>query len=931
MTACGATAVAARLCQMVRRAPRHRTLLLLVMLLVAVGGAPRTAIARTVAIIFDDSRSIMRGINLPAFATTTLMGTLDGKNDRVLMMPFRSFYKAYQNHPDVNLPESTPAKDVAEAVGGLAFGFGLTQRLYDGLSTRPFAEERFPTPAEHQRMLDRWGKSLAQVYHGTPYGSIETMLEVLRRETVAGEEVHLVILTDGEFWDEPPTRAQRAALIDSMKQWAAAIVSDVSVSFVLILPSADSKNNAGRANELVKKVDSEGIREGLLTAFNGSPDKGSFTVNSAPSLWQALQDIIAVIARTDRTAQRETITVSGNQIALKTPFAVTRIIAVATRSGGAAPAFRSGSFQGTATRLSTRMLAPDADYPGVQFNAAISQFQFDPPLPAGNHSLEFDQPVGEDVFLLFDTEVDARLSIIDTVTMQEALRSAEGRYLLTQQHSYRFAMQLVDPLSAQPVAFAALPPATAFTVVLEGGTVLTMAPDAAASAAFAGFVPQDIGTFGAGGDVKIPGFVQPRTATVAFDVAARAVVLTLKGETRAEPCPACSAGQIRLTISPAVEPDVPVSTMMIGVDTTLDGEVQLGITGLPAFLVLQDDTGKVLQNGDSVKIAAGQDSFGLNLLRRGRPDNFDPDSDLAGGFAITLQPAGTLTGDQLTVQRSLTVDVAAPQLDPVLPGTAEITTAYIDLPDSALLAPAQGLEFLLQGAVTQVPTAGDFVAGFSGWMPSLVSIEGHDFTQDRLAVRPSTSFVCLCGISVYSLMFGPERRFEVRYADRYGLQTASATGQFRILHDLRRSLSSCALNFALLVVLLWLLGAQIATLRTNRFPRLGYCREIDGATERLYPLRGRNMTFLKALLWPVMGVPHERALVGPFDLRASAEGVALLISRETPMEWRMGEGKTIAELNKRNPEMTSLDWIWNRPLFQAHDKRHYFQIFIDKS
>ena len=223
------------------------------------------------------------------------------------------------------------------------------------------------------------------------------------------------------------------------------------------------------------------------------------------------------------------------------------------------------------------------------------------------------------------------------------------------------------------------------------------------------------------------------------------------------------------------------------------------------------------------------------------------------------------------------------------------------------------------------------MAGFSGWMPSLVRIEGHDFMQDRLAVRPSTSFVCLCGISVYSLMFGPERRFEVRYADRYGLQTASATGQFRILHDLRRSLSSCALNFALLVVLLWLLGAQIATLRTNRFPRLGYCREIDGATERLYPLRGRNMTFLKALLWPVMGVPHERALVGPFDLRASAEGVALLISRETPMEWRMGEGKTIAELNKRNPEMTSLDWIWNRPLFQAHDKRHYFQIFIDKS
>ena len=174
----------------------------------------------------------------------------------------------------------------------------------------------------------------------TPYGALETMMHVLGAESAEREVVHLVFITDGKF-EEPHPDARE--VLSSIEEHAKRISGRLNVSHIQILPSNSRNSDKER---LMDEVKFQGVRSALLKTFNGSPTAGSFEVDTAESLWNALRDVISVIAETDRQGQRVYISSNGKQVNISAPLPVKRIVSVATSPDGQEPTILEKQFRG---------------------------------------------------------------------------------------------------------------------------------------------------------------------------------------------------------------------------------------------------------------------------------------------------------------------------------------------------------------------------------------------------------------------------------------------------------------------------------------------------------------------------------------------------------------------------------------------------------
>jgi len=80
-------------------------------------------------------------------------------------------------------------------------------------------------------------------------------------------------------------------------------------------------------------------------------------------------------------------------------------------------------------------------------------------------------------------------------------------------------------------------------------------------------------------------------------------------------------------------------------------------------------------------------------------------------------------------------------------------------------------------------------------------------------------------------------------------------------------------------------------------------------------LRGTNLTFVKALLWPILGVPHERTTVKGLRLRATPDGAQILLDRRTSTVWEVEQrAATIKELCEIDPDLQAVEWPFGSTL-----------------
>jgi len=750
-----------------------------------------------------------------------------------------------------------------------------------------------------------------RVYHGTPYGSITVMLDALARESLPGEEVHLIVLTDGEFGGVPGTQGA-VAMTSAMQQFNTQIPGDVTVSYVQILP--DPSNDSDRNKELRENVDAQGIRDGMLTAFNGSASEGSYEVESGEALWAALQDIISDIAATDREDQGRYIQYSGDTISIDAPFSISRIIAVSTQANGPPLRVDPNSFPQTRPiEINTRMPAPDAFYPGLLFQGVTSQFLFDPMLPAGQHQVTFQGPVSDDVFLLFDTEVSMQNRIVLAETGEEAPRQQNGTYELSEGTDYLVVATLFDPQSNAQIDFDVLASDAEFSGVFEIGGAefdLDYRRNDNEDRAEATLRPTELGAAEIRGESVIPGFVSPRAEPLQIEVISRSVGLTLISVDRAEDCASCAPNEYQTTVL-AGDPDKSVASINVQADAGQNGEMTVGLGPMAGILNLVGPNGQVISDGDVISLPTGISNWTFVVRRAGQLDVSDMNAQEGFGFDLTLTPSGQSVGDP--VQASGGVILKVTEVDLVLTGYDQGSPSGgpMKLTGQDLVNGDFGAAFELRNYVVPEPKIDDFSLDLRGPPLTLIGMNGSRFTEPNLDLTPKTGFWCLCWIANYSAIMGPTRTIDVVYRDAAGIQTDRERLVLNIEVAGRTWSLSCLLNFLFLLIFIWLFGALIATLRTVRFPKQSMA--VQPSSEDSYgrqePLRGTNLTFVKALLWPILGVPHERTTVKGLRLRATPDGAQILLDRRTSTVWEVEQrAATIKELCEIDPDLQAVVW-----------------------
>ncbi|QLQ20056.1 MAG: VWA domain-containing protein [Exiguobacterium profundum] len=166
-------------------APMKRLAGLIAAAMVSVACFASQTEARVVAILFDTSGSMESIYRLPAFGMQLLAGTLDGRAgaDRLLTLNFDTYANegySFEALGPANLPHLPPV--LREAV-----------RTYE-----------ISSQATHQSALDGIGADFRaeDANRGTPYGPIEIILGEAARAARPGEEVVIVVISDGEYNDD---------------------------------------------------------------------------------------------------------------------------------------------------------------------------------------------------------------------------------------------------------------------------------------------------------------------------------------------------------------------------------------------------------------------------------------------------------------------------------------------------------------------------------------------------------------------------------------------------------------------------------------------------------------------------------------------------------------------------------------------------------
>jgi hypothetical protein len=858
------------------------------------------AAARVVGIVFDDSGSMTHYIQSPTFGVQLLLSTLDGRagNDRVFTVRLSEIMRAFGTPNGLSLPPGgVTAGNVA---AWLRNGRGPVGR-----------QEAIGTEDLHQRTINDIATNWPHAVSNTPYEAIEVMLDRLTTEVQDGEEAFLVILTDGEFSDPPDVNRVRQSYA---RYWDRLMArkARLTVEFLLIAPSRP---------ELVGLVDQQGVRGLLLEMFNGAADGsagGRYDITNLGDLQEALKDIIARVWSIDRRQQAHLIKPGGSGIAFETPLSVTRLIAVGTALDPArAPRLTPVPAGVVETRhLTSMMRLPDMQPPltGQRLVGDTTQLRMQPALSPGNHTVSFDRPVGQDVFLLFET--NARVELTVTRPNGTPARRQGDSFLLARGESYRLEARLVDNRGGAgpvPVELSTMPHRPDVSVALDtqGGPRTVALQIEPGHALASGTLTSDaIGTITARAQARLEGFVSPPSNPVSLQIVDAGVGFSQSVEP-AETCADCAPGEVRVTIAGDGQPR-PVAEVTVTPMTPIEGRAKLDLSGLPAGFTASWPDGSPIPPGAEVPLKGGQPI----RLRLGlaHPEQ------AAGGVPLKLR---VIAQDPL----SGSAEVAL-RLRPMVPAARLVLTGHsAGGPDTPLPLSGENLtdggamlDFSLTGALKAPAPAETEASGGSSllWFAPVL-VNGY-----TLQLEPRSRFLCLCFLGL-----GPrDRMVTLRWRHSGGLQEAAATGNLRLALGRAETALSCGAILLLLLLLLWLLLAVITTLRTRRFPRGSVAEIAEGRQlPRHADLRGRNFTFLRSLLpWRAfrLAPPHERTTVEGLTIEARGGGGTVLLGL-TDGDFRVVRlGDSAAELRVLNPRLERLPVIWNDEI----ERRQYGKVLI---
>jgi hypothetical protein len=866
-------------------------------------------VARSVFVVYDTSGSMQDRRYLPAFGTAMLAATLDGRpgRDRLYVMSFADYRSALGE---------------IGAVDGIALSPENVRKVMGQLPRPPYRQETMTDRTLQARAVADMNKRLVQLRGGTPYGPIEAMLDAIAQLTTEGEEAHLIVVTDGEF--NPEGRPKPGAVMDSFRQHAARIKADLSVSFLLILPS----NSRSGAEKLRKDIRDQNIRSSLLQVFNGDPDRGSYEVDSGDALWNALRTIIADIAATDRTELGRYVAYDGNQIRIDTPFSITRIISVATNASGTPPRLQQTSFSGTPEDIAVKMLGQDEEFPGLAFQGTTSQIRFTPGLPPGVHSLTYDAPVESGVFLLFDTNVVASIELIDPLTGQPAPRDSAGYAILETGRTYRTEVSLSDPGSTVTTEFSRLSPTTEFSLEQTGPTgsaVLSLQRDDATNRATLSSEWPQTGTYSLSAQVRIPGFVSPRSAPLGVRVLSRRLDLALIEEIPGQSCSGCAPGELVSSIT-AADQGATVATYRVSVGGDLAGTIRIDLSASSDSVVLTDGTGARLLPGQEMSAQPGEV---LEFVVRRDSITDGSLASLADGMSFRLAVTPT-QGAELAFDRKVRLDVPAVRVDLVGFSKGDPARGPLDLTGAELRDRAGHADLVITGAVLEPGHARITVEPANrGLFWSLRTVV-DDFT---IRTTPQSPLVALFWLEAGSAIMGRDFAATVIYEDALGLQRAETQVPMTFTVSWGDFFLSLALNLAILLLALYLLLVFFALLNVRRFPphSVAETRFPQDESVRRRPLRGSWLIYLGILLAPIRGAPQEKASIEDLQLVAAPNGARVVFPRTGAPRWYVkSRGQTFQQIRALSPSLTSFNLRWGETLLQEDDHRHTLTLVKDR-
>ena len=242
-----------------------------------------------------------------------------------------------------------------------------------------------------------------------PYGQLGDLLDRIVRLQRPGESAYLVLLTDGVFVGDVPSPQDLIVLYRAILEQ---LKGPLRVDFLLI--GADQMvRDTGFQGTVSQVVEAQGVRNALLTTFNGSPDDGRHDVVNAGELADAIKDIIVRTASADRASLEHLLKRHSDSIEIVAPLSVSKIVTVSTGTDRArlARARADGLGLHDSLAFSPTMGNNDtaAGWANVVLSGEVRQILLDPAWQAGSaRVLAFDGDP-RDTLVLLETRASLRL------------------------------------------------------------------------------------------------------------------------------------------------------------------------------------------------------------------------------------------------------------------------------------------------------------------------------------------------------------------------------------------------------------------------------------------------------------------------------------------------------------------------------------------